>query len=83
MSDTTPNDLIELENKNPGAKSPPLNEGLYGPEVLKGIKSEIVAGSVLLPKDDADRAWNDANMRAARILSHYIEGKGMFQTRAT
>lgn len=47
---------------------------------LIGIKAEITAGSVLLPRDDADRAWNDANRRACKIIDRYISGNGIFQT---
>ena len=50
--------------------------------VLRGIKSEIIAGSVLAPKTLMDRAWNDANMRAGRIIDRYIAGEGLFQARA-
>lgn len=74
MSDGTAGDQLETKSKAKG-----LSEGLYGPEALKGIKSEVMAGCVLSPKDDADRAWNDANRRAARIISQYIKGAGLFQ----
>lgn len=47
--------------------------------ILDGIKTEIIAGSVLRPKNDGDRAWNDANRRSAGIIDNYISGKGLFQ----
>jgi hypothetical protein len=48
-------------------------------EVLKGIKSEIVAGGILNVKSSQDESYNMAIMRAGRILDRYIEGKGLFQ----
>lgn len=49
-------------------------------EILKGIQTEIVAGSVLFPKSEAERAWNDANRRAKDIIQMYINGNGLFQS---
>lgn len=48
-------------------------------EALKGARSEIVAGSVLFPRSEEDRAWNNANQRAGRILEKYMKGEGLFQ----
>ena len=79
MEEKTRNDYLNEDSKQTKGNKSKLNDGLYGPEALKGLKSEIMAGSVLVPKTDEDRAWNEANKRAARIVSHYIEGKGLFQ----
>lgn len=46
---------------------------------LEGVRCEIIAGSVLHPVCDADKAWNEANNRAARIIDLYIQGRGLFQ----
>jgi len=46
---------------------------------LEGIRCEILAGSVMFPKNDADAAWNAASQRAARIIDLYIRGRGLFQ----
>ena len=46
---------------------------------LEGVRCEILAGSVMFPKNDADQAWNAANQRAARIIDLYIKGNGLFQ----
>ncbi len=46
---------------------------------FEGAAMEIISGSVLHPKTDADRAWNDANARAKSILQKYAKGKGLFQ----
>jgi hypothetical protein len=48
-------------------------------EILKGIQTEIVAGSVLVPKNEADVAWNRANLRARSIIQNYIDGYGLYQ----
>jgi hypothetical protein len=47
--------------------------------ILRGIRTEIMAGCVLFPKDDADMAHNNASKRAAEIIDKYIAGKGLFQ----
>ena len=52
------------------------------PEVIKwfkGVQTELKAGSVLFPQSEADRAWNDANARACRIIDLYKRGDGIFQ----
>lgn len=46
---------------------------------LEGIISEITAGMVMFPKDEADRAWNGASQRAISIVNQYREGHGIFQ----
>lgn len=46
---------------------------------LDGCKKEILAGSVLMPISEADRAWNEANNRAVRIIETYIQRNGLFQ----
>ena len=43
------------------------------------IIKEITAGMVLVVKTDADKAWNNASLRAIRIINLYKEGKGLFQ----
>lgn len=48
-------------------------------DALEGARSEIIAGGVLIPKSDADRAYNDACFRAARIIEKYKKGGGLFQ----
>ena len=46
---------------------------------FRGMKTEIRAGSVLMPKDEADRAWNSANERAILIIEAYERNEGLFQ----
>jgi hypothetical protein len=46
---------------------------------LDGCRKEIIAGSVLTPLTAEDRAWNEANKRAVRIIESYIQRKGLFQ----
>lgn len=46
---------------------------------LQGLRNEILAGKVLLPKNEADLAWNNCADRALRIIDSYIAGKGLFQ----
>ena len=53
------------------------------PKHIKGAIAEIVAGAVLDPKSDIDRAWNAATFRAEEILQKYIIGDGLFQVSAT
>lgn len=48
-------------------------------KALEGARSEIVAGGVLIPRTDIDRAYNEAIFRAARIIEEYKKGKGLFQ----
>lgn len=48
-------------------------------KALRGARTEIIAGGVLLPITDADKAWNRANERAARIIDGYLRGEGLFQ----
>ena len=59
------------------------NEGEKVPthikKMLKGIKTEIMAGSARIPQDAEDKAWNSANLRAGTIIDMYIAGKGLFQ----
>ena len=49
---------------------------------FRGMKTEIGAGGVLIPKSDADRAWNSANERAIRIIEMYEQNNGLFQATA-
>jgi hypothetical protein len=51
----------------------------YLAESIGGAVTEIRAGSVLSPKNDADVAWNGANDRSIRILERYKTGEGLFQ----
>ena len=51
----------------------------YKKEDLKNIITEITAGMVLFPKDERDKAWNDASARAIRIVKLYQKGEGLFQ----
>jgi hypothetical protein len=44
-----------------------------------GAVTEIIAAKVLHPRSEADRAWNDASDRAARLVKAYIAGDGLFQ----
>lgn len=46
---------------------------------FEGIATEIRAGKVLSPKNDADTAWNNASDRAIRIIKKYGRGEGLFQ----
>ena len=48
-------------------------------KALNGLRSEIIAGKVLVPKTNADRAWNDCADRAVGILNAYRRGEGLFQ----
>ena len=48
-------------------------------KILKGIRTEVIAGGVLIPKSNEDLAWNSANDRTVRIIDQYIRGKGLFQ----
>ena len=41
--------------------------------------TEIGAGRVLIPVDDADRAWNSASERAIRIINQYQDGRDLWQ----
>jgi hypothetical protein len=49
---------------------------------LRGIRTEIGAGMVLIPKDDRERTWNSAHERANQIVQNYIDGNGLFQITA-
>lgn len=44
-----------------------------------GAMDEIMAGGVMCPANDADRAYNEAGKRANRILNSYAKGKGLLQ----
>lgn len=48
-------------------------------KALDGLRTEIIAGKVLIPKNAEDIAWNGANDRAIRILDKYRKGEGLFQ----
>lgn len=48
-------------------------------QYLDGICTEIGAGSVMIPKNDGDRAHNAANKRAVEIVKGYQRGRGIFQ----
>lgn len=48
-------------------------------DVLGWIRTEIIAGGVLIPTSEAEKAWNSANERAVSILEKYKEGEGLFQ----
>ena len=49
---------------------------------FEGALTEIGAGMVLIPKTEADHAWNNACERSKRIVSYYIRGEGLFQLTA-
>ncbi len=46
---------------------------------IEMMRSEIIAGSILFPKTDVDRAWNQANQRAGDIIAGYLIGEGLSQ----
>lgn len=46
---------------------------------LGGLRSEIVAGSVMFAKNEGDQIHNAATARAARLVQQYLEGRGLFQ----
>lgn len=46
---------------------------------LEYVKKEITAGMVLIPSNDADKAWNECAKRSIRIIDQYIKGRGLFQ----
>ena len=48
-------------------------------EAFEGAITEIRAGEVLIPKSEADKAWNDASERAISICGNYQRGRGLFQ----
>ena len=50
--------------------------------VLKGIQTEIGAGMVMFPKDEAERLFNVACKRAKAIIRNYQDGHGLFQLTA-
>ena len=43
------------------------------------IITEIMAGKVLMPKTEAERAHNNACDRANSIVAMYRDGRGLFQ----
>ena len=47
--------------------------------VCEQIRAEVIAGAVLIPVNDLDRAWNRATVRACDITKTYKAGKGLFQ----
>jgi hypothetical protein len=51
-------------------------------EALRGIRTEIGAGMVILPRTVIERTWNDAHERANQIVQNYIDGNGLFQMTA-
>jgi len=51
---------------------------IFKRKAVEGIKSEIMAGSVLFPKNEGDKAWNNANKRAVSIINKYLAGEGLF-----
>lgn len=48
-------------------------------ETLRNIRMEIGAGMILIPKSDAERAYNIACDRANSIIFNYMEGCGLVQ----
>src|SRR5208282_3412782 len=46
---------------------------------VAGARKEIFAGSVMLPKSEGDRVWNQCIERAVDILKRYEIGHGLFQ----
>jgi hypothetical protein len=49
-------------------------------EDYKGLKTELGANKCLVPKNDADHAWNDGLDKALVFIKKYHEGKGLFQS---
>jgi len=56
-----------------------LDDELKQIKALDGLRTEIIAGKVLIPKDGEDLAYNHASDRAVRILDMYKKGEGLFQ----
>lgn len=52
---------------------------LYLEKTLEGIKKEIFAGMILMPKGENDKTWNEACKRCINIIDRYKEEKGIFQ----
>jgi len=48
-------------------------------KALQGLRTEIVAGKILFPQTEVDRAWNSCADRALRILDKYAKGEGLLQ----
>lgn len=70
------------KNKQPKSKIAPEQSSQVQTMVSKaldGLRTEIIAGKVLVPKNAEDIAWNRANDRAVRILDMYRKGEGLFQ----
>ena len=57
-----------------------LDNELKPSKALDGLRTEIIAGKVLVPKNSEDFAWNGASERAVRILDMYKKGEGLFQS---
>ncbi len=51
-------------------------------DVCKWVETELCAGMVLMPNNEADRVWNQAHQRAIGILRKYKRGEGLFQMTA-
>lgn len=70
---------VEIEDVIKGKLHPKPKVCEQTKKAIEGAMKEIVAGSILRPFNDQERAWNDANARATRILSAYLKGEGLFQ----
>ena len=46
---------------------------------MKGLRSELIANCCMIPKSDAEQAWNDAMRKACRHVDMYKDGEGLFQ----
>lgn len=46
---------------------------------FSGAITEMRAGKVMLPIDEASRSWNNATERCIAILMKYRDGHGLFQ----
>jgi len=68
-----------MSDKKENAKGMASEVDALVSKALDGLRSEIIAGRVLFPKNPEDNAWNGANDRAVRILDQYRKGEGLFQ----
>jgi hypothetical protein len=68
--------VMELRLREDRAQQVPNADTL---EILRNIKTEIVAGMVLFPKSPEEHAHNNACDRASHIINNYAQGFGLFQ----
>jgi hypothetical protein len=48
-------------------------------KALKGLRLEVGAGRVLVPKGEEDKQWNASANRTITLIDMYIKGKGLLQ----